>query len=68
MEAVGQWSDLERRMAIILIQRETFPLLKTHIRPGVFDVHEGTASGFRRGWSIPRKGVKGQFAKRILFC
>jgi hypothetical protein len=64
IEAVGQLSELERRMAIILIQPETFPLLKTHIRPGVFDVHEGTTSDLRWGsQSQEPTGVKGQFVK-----
>jgi len=54
IEAVGQLSELERRMSLILIQRETFPLLETQIKPGVFDVHEGTTSDLRRGWSVPR--------------
>ena len=63
MEAVGQLWGLQKRVAIILIQRETFPLLKTHTRPGVLDVHEGTVSGLRRGWSVPRNGVKRQFVK-----
>jgi hypothetical protein len=63
MEVVGQLSGLQKRVAIILIQRETFPLLKTHTRPGVLDVHLGTASGLRRGWLVPRNGVKKQFVK-----
>jgi hypothetical protein len=57
-------SELERRMSLILIQRETFPLLETQIKPGVFDVHKGTTSDLRRGGQPQEPtGVKMQFVK-----